>query len=157
MIELDRLEIEGRVEILGALLRVEILGALDRLGVLTARIDGVELLVLGAGERELALAALRLLLLLPLELLLFRELLPAKTGPAKKTVKQRIERIRENASRGAEDGLLPPVLCRLSSVFRFRDANMIGLLSSPSIPKGPQTPFFPTFERFYKFLLYPYH
>jgi hypothetical protein len=147
VIELDRLEIEGRVEILGAL---------ERLGVLIARLDMLELLGLDARDRELEIAALRLLLLLLLELPLLRELLPARTGPAKKTIKQRIERIRDDGGRRAENGLSPPVFCRLSSVFRFRDANMMGLLSSPSIPKGPQTPFFSTFERFYKFLLYPY-
>ena len=74
---------ELRVEILGALLRVEILGATDRLGVLIARLDRLGLLMLELRDRDMELAALRLLLLLPLlalELPLFREPLPARTG-----------------------------------------------------------------------------
>jgi len=79
-IELERLVVELRVDVLGVLLRVEILGALDRLGVLVVRFDEFELLVPEVRDRELELAALRLLLLPLPELPLFRELLAAKTG-----------------------------------------------------------------------------
>jgi hypothetical protein len=85
VIDLERLGEELRVDVLGDDLRVELRLGLDALGAL----DRVELLdldelgraVLEVRDCGLEAAALRLLLLL-LELLLFRELLDAQTGSA---------------------------------------------------------------------------
>jgi hypothetical protein len=116
VIDLDRLVEALRVDRLEVLLRLDDLGATDRLG--------LRVTVLRDVEREAAALRLRLL-----ELLLFRELLAAITGPTNKKSKQMMEKTRKI-------GFSFPFFCLLFSVFRLLAADMIGLLSSPGYPQG---------------------
>ncbi len=75
VIDLERLGVELRVDVLGALLRLGALGATERLG---ARVTALR-------DDELGGVALRLLL----ELLLFRELLDARAGSTANTNNKR--------------------------------------------------------------------
>jgi hypothetical protein len=97
VIDLDRLGEERRVDRLEVLLRLDVLDEMERLG--------LRVTALRDDEREAA--ALRLLLL---ELLLFRELLAAITGPTNKKSKQMMEKTRKI-------GFSFPFFCLLFSVF----------------------------------------